>query len=87
MPANGRIRFVATAGAAEEDTAATLTGAYINPDTRTPQDRVIQTPELEEGGYVTIDSIERAVHVELEAGYEAWVDTGLGKYKKIAENP
>src|SRR3989304_3759618 len=74
MPANGRIRFVATAGATEGDIAATLGGAYrafsededgkiVQSTDTTP--REIKTQELEEGGYVQVDQIERAVHVTL----------------------
>lgn len=75
MPANGRIRFVATAGAEEGATAATLEGTT---------DRTIQTPELAAGGYVKLDNIERGVVVTLEAGFEAQVDMGLGKWATIA---
>lgn len=94
MPAGGRIRFVATAGSVEGDTAATLTGAYrsLSEDedgnvvrSEEPEPRVIKTPELETGGHVVIDYIERAVNVDPEAGFDVEVDTGLGVWKKIAE--
>lgn len=77
MPANGRIRFVATAGAVEGGIAATLEGTF--------PERTIQTPELAAGGYVKLDGLERGVVVTVEAGFEAEVDLGLGKWATIAE--
>lgn len=100
MPASGKIRFVAIAGAVANDLAATLVGAYRGMRDGVPEDgepefvlsddpepREIKTPLLTAGGYVVIDRIERAVEVTLEAGFAAYVDTGLGVFKKIAENP
>lgn len=76
MPANGRIRLVATAGAAAGATAATLDGS---------SERTIQTPELAEGGYVKLDNVERGVTVTPSAGFDVELDMGLGKWSKIAE--
>lgn len=76
MPANGRIRFVATAGATAGDTAATLVGTA---------DRTIKTPDLDIGGYVVIDRIERAVTVTPSDGFNVELDIGLGRWSKIAE--
>lgn len=84
LPANGRFRVVATAGAAEDELACTLTGCYVNQD-KEPVQREIQTPELDAGGYVTLDRLERGVVVTLEAGFELWVDAGLGRFVKVAE--
>lgn len=78
MPAGGKILLLATAGAAAGDTAAVVSG---------PSTRTIKTPLLLAGESVVIDWIERASNVALSTGFEAYVDTGLGLYKKIAENP
>ena len=86
LPANGRFRFVATAGAIAGELAATLTGSYVDQD-KQPVQRLIQTPVLAAGGYVTLDQLERGVTVTLEASFELWVDTGLGRFSKIAGNP
>lgn len=84
MPANGRIRFVATAGSVEGALAATLEGTYTD-ENGDPTDREIRTPVLAAGGYVKLDNIELGVVVNLEAGFEAQVDMGLGKWATIAE--
>lgn len=78
LPANGRFRVVATAGAVAGTLACTVTGST---------ERLIQTPLLAAGGYVTLDQLERGVTVSLEASFELWVDTGLGRFSKIAGNP
>jgi hypothetical protein len=83
MPANGRIRFVATAGSVEGATAATLEGTFHDGDA--PVERTIRTPVLAAGGYVKVDSIEKDVVVNVEATFEAQVDMGLGKWATIAE--
>lgn len=76
MPANGRIRFVATAPSAEGDPIASLTGA---------NDRLIGSPGLDIGEYLKLDRVERAVSVDTEAGFDVEVDTGLNVWRKIAE--
>lgn len=76
MPASGRIRFVATAGASAGDLAATLTGPTV---------REIRTPALDADGYVKLDRVERGVTVDPEADYDVELDTGLGVWRKIAE--
>lgn len=77
MPANGRIRFVATAGSVAGAIAATLEGTFGT--------RTIQTPVLAAGGYVKLDSIEKDVVVTVEATFEAQVDLGMGNWATIAE--
>lgn len=90
LPAAGRFRVVATAGAVAGELAATLTGTYTDRDPESVTygesvDREIRTPVLAAGGYVTLDKLERAVGIDLEAGFELWVDAGLGRFVKIAE--
>lgn len=75
MPAAGRLRIVSIAGCAAGTTAATLVGSRT---------RTIKTRLLAAGGSVVIDLVERAVTVTLAAGFDAYVDTGLGVWKKIA---
>lgn len=91
MPANGRIRFIATAGAAAGDTAATLTGGFVqygDEDGVLTRENVstreIKTPEMVAGQAVVIDRIERGVNVDAETGFDVEVDTGLGVWKQIA---
>lgn len=86
LPANGRISFVSVAGCPAGTLAASLTGPYRN-QAGENVDRVIQTPLLLAGERVVIDRLERAVHVELGAGFDVYVDTGLSVWKKIAGNP
>jgi len=76
MPAGARLRFVATAGAAAGATAATLTGA---------SDRTIRTPLLAAGAGMVIDFVAKDVTVTPASGFEVHVDTGLGRWQKIAE--
>lgn len=76
MPANGRMRFVATAGAAAGDLAATLTGSAV---------RLIRTPLLAAGGSVKIERIEHSTTVDPEAGFDVELDVGQGVWRKIAE--
>lgn len=84
MPADGRIRFVATAGAAAGDLAATLVGAFYDEE-RNKIDRLIKTPELDAGGYVKLDRVERDVEVTAETGFDVELDVGQGVWRKIAE--
>lgn len=84
MPANGRIRFVATAGAVAGTLAATLVGPYRN-QAGESVDREIKTPELPVGGSVKLDRIEEGVQVQAEAGFDVQLDTGLAVWRKIAE--
>jgi hypothetical protein len=76
MPANGRIRFVASGASDEGDTIATLTGTAT---------RTIGSPGLVAGQYLKLDRVERGVTVDTEAGYDVELDTGLGVWRKIAE--
>lgn len=84
MPANGCIRFVATAGATAGNLAATLVGPFYN-QAKEKIDREIRTPALAAGGYVKLDRIEEGVQVEAETGYDVQLDVGQGVWRKIAE--
>lgn len=89
LPASARVSFVSVAGCIAGTTAAVLTG----PRTLTGYDgvsrtysatRTIKTKALPAGGRVTVDRIERGTSVVMTAGFQAYVDNGLGKWRRIA---
>lgn len=75
LPANARVSFVSVAGCSAGTTAAVLTG---------PHTRTIKTKLLAAGQRVVIDRVERGTLVTLQAGFQAYIDSGLGKWRRIA---
>lgn len=75
MPANARLSFVATSGAAAGDTLATLTGSTT---------RTIGARTLAVGGRQVLDYVERGVVITPSVGIDVYVDKGLLRWAKIA---
>lgn len=91
LPANSRVSIRSVAGCIAGTTACVLTG----PRTLTGYNastgvstysatRTIKTKVLAAGGRVVIDRVARGTLITLQAGFEAWIDNGLGKWRKIA---
>lgn len=75
MPANARLSFVATAGAAAGATLATLAGT---------SNRTIKAKTLAVGARQVLDYVERSVVITPSSGIDVYVDRGLARWAKIA---
>jgi len=72
------LSVVSIAGCAANTLAVTTVGTSA---------RSISTPALVAGGRHPIGFFERAVTLTLEVGFELYLEIGLGRWSKIAENP
>jgi len=76
LPAGAAFAFKVLAGSTNGDTIATIVG---------PSARTIKAPTLSAGAFTRRFRFERATEVTLEADVELWLDTGLARLRKVAE--
>lgn len=76
LPASGRFCLVATSAAVEGTLAATI----VNDKTI-----LMNVPAMLVGESINIDHIQAFSQVTIEAGFDLYIDTGLGIYKLVIQ--
>ena len=90
LPANGKFAVKSTAGNIANATALTLAGYHSTQSNADPlpkptpgSTRTVKVPLLAAGKMYKIGNLQRAAVVTMSVGFELWVHTGLGVYKKV----
>lgn len=76
LPANGRFAISKSSGASAGTSAMTITTSTV---------RAIKTPLLSANQLMILDWFEKGATIDIESGFELFVDVGLNEFKKIAE--
>jgi hypothetical protein len=76
LPASGMFAVMNPAGASNGATALTVAGG---------QSHTIKVPALAAGEFRLIGKLERSTEVVMTAGFDLYLDTGLGKLRKVVD--